>query len=254
MSLKPTWGYRLKCFNLNRPEVIWLWASVTPAPVSPLTSPQVPTISNFSLSWIHLTPLGSCSLCLFCLFLLSSSSSYISLCWLPQDPLEFSAQLQCLPYLLKLYVYELSSPTKHRDFRTVIVLFCFCILVFSAISETQVLMKCLLDKWISFNYASIPSNTKCGGETTLPPRASCNPDVQWFYKAASKVTETNHLGFIDQKGHKCLLSTSCWAYKSRPLFASVPQSSTFCDSPTRDFLLEIPSFAQNHISLTQYPE
>lgn len=94
----------------------------------PLTSLQVPTITNFSLFWTHLTPLGSCFPCLVCLFLLSSSSSNISLCWLPQDPLEFSGQLQCLPYLLKMNVHELASPAKHRDSRTGIVLFHFCIL------------------------------------------------------------------------------------------------------------------------------
>lgn len=68
------------------------------------------------------------SLAWFVFSYFSSSSSNISLCWLPQDPLEFSAQLQCLPYLLKMYVHELASPTKHRDSRTVISLFHFCIL------------------------------------------------------------------------------------------------------------------------------
>lgn len=66
------------------------------------------------LLFMRLTHPGSWFPCLVCLFPLSSSPN-VSLCWLLQVPKAVSAQSQCLPYLLKLYVYECALPTRHRD-------------------------------------------------------------------------------------------------------------------------------------------
>lgn len=73
MAFKPTWGYRLKHLNFNKPEVISLWANLTPdCDLSHHLRFQTP---QTALLWAHLTYPRSCFLSLACLFPISSFSS-----------------------------------------------------------------------------------------------------------------------------------------------------------------------------------
>ena len=203
------------------------------------------------LLWIRLTPPGSYFPCLVCLSLLSSSSSIISLCWLPQAPIEYSAQLQCLPYLLKLYVYEQASPTMHRDPRT--LMYCFI----SSSWHLALYLKhgpSLNVCWINeFHLIMPPFHQKQNTEVRLPCFQGFS---QPWYAMIVRSCLKNH-GDKEPRVYRpkqTQMLTSCLTDKSRLLFAAEPHNSASCDIPMREFSLGISGFAQDHISLTHYPE
>lgn len=129
--------HKLKCLYLDGPEGILLW-EVSHQPLQPphTTPCSSPHWLHVILS-THLTHPGFWFAGLVCLLPLSFSTSNISFRWFPRALIKFSIQSPwCLSYLWKLHVYELTSPTRHRHLKIVIMLFHFGNLALSTVSET----------------------------------------------------------------------------------------------------------------------